>query len=973
MHLLEKKENIDSSPLLNILKNTSITIPLTDAIRHIPLYGKFVKELCTPSRGKKIRLSENISSILLNSLPEKQRDPRAPLIGCSIQKMEFNKVLLDTGASVNILPKLLYDKLKMNGLEPIKLELQLADGSIRAPYGRLDDVIVVVGNLAFPVDFIVTDVKVIGELCNAPIILGRPFLATARAIADFDKGRIELRMGNSKLEIPIPNLKRIPDYLYEDIDKIDKLMDNEIEYDQLIAEVLSIEVEEASNDDSLSIEGSPYEVDLKPLPESLKYVFLEKGKSKPIIISSVLTEEQERKLIEIISKYKAAIGWTIADIKGISEEICEHRIFLEENSRPTRQPQRRLNPNIFEVVKKEILKWLEADFIYAISDSTWVSPVHVVPKKSGITVIKNEKGEEMPTRIVSGHRVCIDYRKLNLATKKDHYPLPFTDQILEKLAGQRFYCFLDGYSGYNQIAVHEYDQEKTTFTCPVGTYAYKRMPFGLCNAPATFQRCMNALFLDYIGEFLEIFMDDFSVFGISFDECLTNLEKVLKICVQNNLVLSWEKSHFMVQEGIVLGHLINKEGIQVDKAKVEVIKNLPLPQTQKQLRGFLGHAGFYRRFIKDFAKLAKPLTHLLCNNVDFSLGEEVISSFQLIKDALVTTPILQTPRWDLPFEIMCDASNNAVGAILGQRINGNLVVTYYASKTLGGAQVNYSTTEKELLAIVFALEKFRSYVLGSKITVFSDHAALKFLLTKKESKARLIRWILLLQEFDLEIKDRPGKENAAADHLSRLVAVDSGPVNENFPDEGILAVQCKQLPWYANIVNYLVAGVIPEDWDYSLRKKFLKEVKFYFYDEPELFKLGTDDIFRRSVPEEEQVKVLNACHSSPCGGHYASRITAFKILNAGFFWPTLFADANSYCSSCLKCQASIDLRKKDAMPLHPIIEVEIFDLWGVDFMGPFPNSNGFEYILMVVDYMSRWVEAIPTRTNDHQVVVKFIH
>ena len=195
-------------------------------------------------------------------------------------------------------------------------------------------------------------------------------------------------------------------------------MDNEIEYDQLIAEVLSIEVEENSSNNALSIASSPYEVELKPLPESLKYVFLENGKSKPIIISSVLTEEQERRLIKIISRYKAAIGSTIADIKGISEEICEHRIFLEENSKPTRQPQRRLNPNIFEVVKKEILKWLQADFRYAISDSTWVSPVHVVPKKSGITVINNEKGEEMPTRIVSGHRVCIDYRKLNLATKR---------------------------------------------------------------------------------------------------------------------------------------------------------------------------------------------------------------------------------------------------------------------------------------------------------------------------------------------------------------------------------------------------------------------------------------------------------------------------------------------------------------------------------------------------------------------------
>ena len=291
----KKRENIDNSPLLNILKNTSITIPLTDAIRYIPLYEKFVKELCTPSRGKKIRLSENISSILLYSLPEKKRDPRAPLIGCFIQEMEFKKVLLDTRASVNILPKLLYDKLNLKGLEPIKLELQLADGSIRAPYGRLDDVMIVVGDLAFPVDFIVTDVKIIGELCNAPIILGRPFLATARAIADFDKGKIQLRMGSSKLEIPIPNLKRIPEYIYDNANQVDQLMDNEIEYDQLIAEVLAIEVEEECDDNVTSIAKSPHKRDLKPLPESLKYVFLEEGNYKPIIISSLLTQEQEKK------------------------------------------------------------------------------------------------------------------------------------------------------------------------------------------------------------------------------------------------------------------------------------------------------------------------------------------------------------------------------------------------------------------------------------------------------------------------------------------------------------------------------------------------------------------------------------------------------------------------------------------------------------------------------------------------------
>ena len=219
--------------------------------------------------------------------------------------------------------------------------------------------------------------------------------------------------------------------------------------------------------------------------------------------------------------------------------------------------QRRLNPNMREVVKKEVVKWLDAGIIYPISDSPWVSPTQVVPKKSGITVIENEKGESVPTRTATTWRVCIDYRKLNAVTRKDHFPLPFIDQILERLAGQSFFCFLDGYSGYNQVPVFPADQEKTTFTCPFGTFAFRCMPFGLCNAPATFQRCMLSIFSDMVGQFLEVFMDDFSVFGSSFNHCLQNLTKVLKRCIEMNLVLSWEKSHFMVQEGIVLGHIVS--------------------------------------------------------------------------------------------------------------------------------------------------------------------------------------------------------------------------------------------------------------------------------------------------------------------------------------------------------------------------------------------------------------------------------
>ena len=218
--------------------------------------------------------------------------------------------------------------------------------------------------------------------------------------------------------------------------------------------------------------------------------------------------------------------------------------------------------------------------------------------------------------------MCIDYRKLNKATRKDHFPFPFINQMLERLAKNSYFCYLDGYSGFFQIPIHPNDQEKTTFTCSYGTYAYRRMPFGLCNAPATFQRCMMVIFSYFIEDIMGVFMDDFSVYGITFDHCFKNLSKVLQICEDMNLVLNWEKSHFMVQEGVVLGHVVSNKGIEVDKAKVEVIEKLPPPMSVKGVRSFLGNVGFYRRFIKDFSKNAKPLTHLLVKDVPFQFNEE---------------------------------------------------------------------------------------------------------------------------------------------------------------------------------------------------------------------------------------------------------------------------------------------------------------------------------------------------------------
>ena len=569
---------------------------------------------------------------------------------------------------------------------------------------------------------------------------------------------------------------------------------------------------------------------LKELPSHLKYAYLELPKNKPVIISARLSDAEEQKLLKILKNYQESIAWSIDELKGINLSICMHKILLEENAKPSVEHQRRLNPVTKEVVIKEVLNWLNAGFIYAISDSSWVSPVHVVPKKGGFTVIRNEKNELIPTRTVTGWRVCIDYRKLNTATRKDHFPLPFIDQMLDMLAEHPHFCFLDGYSGYNQIAIAPEDQEKTTFTCPYDTFAFRRMPFGLCNAPATFQRCMMSIFSNLVEEVMKIFMDDFTVYGSSFEHCLNNLETVLQRCKDKQLALNWEKCHFMVTEGIVLGHKISATGLEVDQSKVSIIKTLAPPTIVKGIRSFLGHAGFYRRFIKDFSKIARPLCRLLEKDTRFNFDDSCKATFEEIKIRLVQAPIMAAPEWDQGFEIMCDASDFAMEAVLGQRKVKIFRAIYYARRTFNKAQENYSTTEKEMLAIVFACEKFRPNILGSHIIVHTDHAAIKYLMSKNEAKPRLIRWVLLLQEFDLEIKDKKGCDNVIADHLSRVEKnkeeEEEAELTENFPDEQLFKLSF-QLPWYADIVNYLACGVVPPEFSYQQKRKLKTDSRYY--------------------------------------------------------------------------------------------------------------------------------------------------
>ncbi|RDY09140.1 hypothetical protein CR513_06538, partial [Mucuna pruriens] len=305
---------------------------------------------------------------------------------------------------------------------------------------------------------------------------------------------------------------------------------------------------------------------------------------------------------------------------------------------------------------------------------------------------------------------------------------------------------------------------------------------------------------------------------------------------------------------------------------------------------------------------------------------------------------------------MCDASNSALGAVLGQsaRVGQPVHTIAYASRTMDSAQQNYTTTEKELLVIVFALDNFRSYLLGSKIIVF----ALRYLLKKPDAKPRLIRWMLLLQEFDIEIRDKKGVENFIADHLSKIERESEPmPIRDEFPDEQLLHIKAST-PWFADICNYF-----PPEASRPYKEKLQSDAKYYIWDDPYLWRLCSDKVIRRCIPDAEINSVLQFCNSTLRGGHYGSTRTARKVLDCGLYWPTIFRDAYHFVSTCERCQkAGTAMNRRHEMPQQLILFCEVLDVWGIDFMGPFPVSNGYSYILLVVDYVSKWVEVIATKT-----------
>ena len=644
---------------------------------------------------------------------------------------------------------------------------------------------------------------------------------------------------------------------------------------------------------------------------------------------SDIDAEQKTRLKKLLREYRRVLAEHEHDLGKTS--LVKHTIPLVSEI-PIKQRAYRVPYAQQEVVRK-LVKDMEDNDIIRKSSSPWTSPVVMVKKKDGSL------------------RFCVDFRKLNEATRKDTYPLPRIDEMLDKLGRSTIFTTLDLQSGYWQIEVEEEDKPKTAFSTGNDLWEFNVLPFGLTGAPATFQRCMNFILMDTTHAM--VYIDDIIVFSETFEEHLEDLREVLDRLLQANMKIKPTKCEFAKRQVKFLGHQVSAEGIQPDPSNIEKVKNFPLPRTAKEIQQFLGLASYYRRFIKNFAHIAAPLHELVRKEIDFEWTPGRTEAFNILKERLINPPILRYPDFENDFLLMTDASGFAIGAVLGQKDDkGTEGVIAFASRSLKTHEKNYSTIEREALAIVFATKQFRHYIWMRKVILLTDQRPLVWLMKHKDSSSRLIRWALQLQEYNIEIHYRAGKANGNADCLSRIggeeplcVAAMSHRIDN---DQSELKRSQEADDEILRLKEMAVN-----------RKAKGKEKGQYVMDQGILYYRDvSDDLL--VIPAELRAEILLTYHDGALGGHLSKRKTYGRIRRK-YFWPGMEDDVKEWIKRCQLCATRRDTGVRTKVPLKPIPPpLAPMELTAMDVLGPLPLSRlGNKYIIVFSDYFTRWVEAYP--------------
>jgi hypothetical protein len=611
----------------------------------------------------------------------------------------------------------------------------------------------------------------------------------------------------------------------------------------------------------------PLKTTLQPQPEEVEDCNIGTEESPRLVkVSRYLSPEIKSKYVELLKKYKDVFAWSYDELRTYDTTIMEHKIPLKPGVKPFRQKLRQINPILLPVIEKEVKKLLDAKIIVPLRYSEWVANLVPVRKKNGEI------------------RLCVDFRNLNRSSLKDNYPLPKMDHVLEKVVGANRMSMIDGFSGYNQIAVHQDDKEKTAFTTPWGTFMYDKMPFGLMNAGETFQRAMDIAFMGERDKFIVIYLDDLTVFSKSDAEHLMHLKQTFEKCRKFGLSLNPKKSHFAMQEGKLLGHIVSKDGIKIDPKRVEAIDTINFPRNVKEIQSFLGKINFLRRFIPNFAEIVKLITDMLKKDSEVKWTSEAKASFQRIKKVISEAPVLASPDYTKEFLIFSFASEHTIAVVLLQKNEESFErpIAFF-SKSLRDAELKYDILEKQAYAMVKSLKAFRTYVLHSKVIAYVPSSSVKDILVQPDNDGRRGRWLAKIQEFDLEVKPTKiikgqGLAKFLAESNLKALGINQLQENEGFLEIDELDVTAPTTEiqdkfstsaWYRDIVHYLLTLQCPSELTPSKARTLkLHAVKYCIID-AKLYWKDPLGFLLRCLVETETEGVMDEFHVGVCGGHHA--------------------------------------------------------------------------------------------------------
>ena len=646
---------------------------------------------------------------------------------------------------------------------------------------------------------------------------------------------------------------------------------------------------------------------------------------------------------ELIYDFKHLFAFKMSDLIGANGVV--HQINTGD-APPINQRNYRYGFHENQEIQRQVKDMHDSGVIEHTS-SPWNNPIVLVKRDSK-------------------YRLCLDFRKLNAVTKVDVYPLPRIDELIHNLEGHHVLSLFDLKSGFWQIPLAEGDKEKTAFTAGHMTYAFKYMPFGLNNAPSTFQRYMNKVFEGLLNVNVGCYIDDVIVYSKTFEEHLIHLRQVFERLDKHDLRVHPEKSSFLCKEVKFLGFIIGRFGIMPDPKRTAAIDKFPRPSKVKDVRSFLGMAGYYRKYIKDFALLANPLTNLLCKNVPFKWDQACEDTFILFKERLTNPPILAHYRVGDPLNVYTDASGIGLGAILNQVQDGVEKTIEYISCTLNKHQMNYSTIEQECLAILWAVKKWRHFLLGTEFKIITDHCNLCWLLRIKDPSGRLARWALLLQEYRFTVVYKNGKAHQNVDPLSRY------PQPEETGDCETSIFQIENLDMKAEQMK----DTWIKDIKIRIQNNQLKKNENYVLENDILYRniYDTNGIKRKllCLPNSLRRDVLTSLHASPISGHVGYVKTVYKVREKVYF-PRLEAIVRRFVRSCQDCQSRKNEYGKPKGLMQGVVETEPFALVEMDLIGPFPVTpkRKNSYVILIIDYATRYIEAGAIKDKSAETVANF--